>query len=52
MKIRAAVAFDAKKPIEIVALDIEVPKAREALVETMATGICHSDANALDVVAY
>ena len=48
MKTRAAVAFEAKKPLEIVELDLEGPKAGEVLVEIMATGICHTDAYTLD----
>src|SRR3979409_605671 len=48
MKIRAAVAFEAKKPLEIVELDLEGPKAGEVLVEIKATGICHTDAYTLD----
>src|SRR6201991_1644053 len=48
MKTRAAVAFEAKKPLEIVELDIEGPKAGEVLVEIKATGICHTDAYTLD----
>ncbi|GAB4520549.1 MAG: S-(hydroxymethyl)glutathione dehydrogenase/class III alcohol dehydrogenase [Amphiplicatus sp.] len=48
MKTRAAVAFEAKKPLEIVELDLEGPKAGEALVEIKATGVCHTDAYTLD----
>ncbi|MBB36947.1 MAG: S-(hydroxymethyl)glutathione dehydrogenase/class III alcohol dehydrogenase [Hirschia sp.] len=48
MKTRAAVAFEAKKPLEIVELDLEGPKDGEVLVEIMATGICHTDAYTLD----
>ena len=48
MKTRAAVAFEPKKPLEIVELDLEGPKAGEVLVEIMATGICHTDAYTLD----
>ncbi len=48
MKTRAAVAFEAKMPLEIVELDLEGPKAGEVLVEIMATGICHTDAYTLD----
>src|SRR5689334_18386956 len=48
MKTRAAVAFEAKKPLEIVELDLDGPKAGEVLVEIMATGICHTDAYTLD----
>lgn len=48
MKTRAAVAFEAEKPLEIVELDLEGPRAGEVLVEIMATGICHTDAYTLD----
>ena len=48
MKTRAAVAFEAKRPLEIVELDLDGPKASEVLVEIMATGICHTDAYTLD----
>jgi S-(hydroxymethyl)glutathione dehydrogenase/alcohol dehydrogenase len=44
MKSRAAVAFTAGKPLEIVEVDLEGPKSGEVLVEIMATGICHTDA--------
>ncbi len=47
MKTRAAVAFEAKQPLEIVELDLEGPKAGEVLVEIKATGICHTDAYTL-----
>lgn len=43
MKTRAAVAFEAGQPLEIVELDLEGPKAGEVLVEIKATGICHTD---------
>src|SRR6202023_501852 len=48
MKTRAAVAFEAKRPLEIVELDLEGPRAGEVLVEIKATGICHTDAYTLD----
>ncbi|MFM5906222.1 MAG: alcohol dehydrogenase catalytic domain-containing protein, partial [Novosphingobium sp.] len=48
MKTRAAVAFEAKKPLEIVELDLEGPRDGEVLVEIMATGVCHTDAYTLD----
>ena len=48
MKTRAAVAFEAKRPLEVVELDLEGPKAGEVLVEIMATGICHTDSYTLD----
>ncbi len=43
MKTRAAVAFEAGKPLEIVEVDLEGPKAGEVLVEVKATGVCHTD---------
>ncbi|MHA6728732.1 S-(hydroxymethyl)glutathione dehydrogenase/class III alcohol dehydrogenase [Devosia sp. A369] len=43
MKTRAAVAFQAGKPLEIVEVDLEAPKAGEVLIEIKATGICHTD---------
>lgn len=43
MKTRAAVAFEAGKPLEIVEVDLEGPKAGEVMVEMKATGICHTD---------
>jgi S-(hydroxymethyl)glutathione dehydrogenase/alcohol dehydrogenase len=44
MKSRAAVAFAAGQPLEIVEVDLEGPKSGEVLVEIKATGICHTDA--------
>lgn len=44
MKTRAAVAFEANQPLEIVELDLEGPQAGEVLIENKATGICHTDA--------
>ena len=44
MKTRAAVAFAAGKPLEIIEVDLEGPKAGEVLVELKATGVCHTDA--------
>ena len=43
MKTRAAVAMEAGKPLEIMEVDLEGPRAGEVLVEIMATGICHTD---------
>jgi S-(hydroxymethyl)glutathione dehydrogenase / alcohol dehydrogenase len=48
LKTRAAVAFEAKRPLEIIEADLEGPKAGEVLVEIKATGICHTDAYTLD----
>ncbi len=44
MKTRAAVAFEAGKPLEIVEVDLAGPREGEVLVEIKATGICHTDA--------
>lgn len=43
MKTRAAVAVAAGKPLEIMEVDLDGPKAGEVLVEIRATGICHTD---------
>jgi len=43
MKTRAAVAYQAGKPLEIEEVDLEGPKAGEVLVENKATGACHTD---------
>ncbi|MCF6320871.1 MAG: S-(hydroxymethyl)glutathione dehydrogenase/class III alcohol dehydrogenase [Rhizobiaceae bacterium] len=43
MKTRAAVAFEAGKPLEICEVDLEGPREGEVLVEIKATGICHTD---------
>jgi S-(hydroxymethyl)glutathione dehydrogenase/alcohol dehydrogenase len=43
MKTRAAVAFEAGKPLEITEVNLDGPRAGEVLVEIMATGLCHTD---------
>ncbi len=43
MKVRAAVAYEAKKPLVVEEVDLEGPKAGEVLVQLKATGICHTD---------
>ena len=48
MKTRAAVAWEAKKPLTIETIEIGGPKPGEVLVEVMATGVCHTDAYTLD----
>ncbi|WP_020407156.1 S-(hydroxymethyl)glutathione dehydrogenase/class III alcohol dehydrogenase [Hahella ganghwensis] len=47
MKSRAAVAFAAGKPLEIVEVDVQGPKAGEVMVQIVATGVCHTDAYTL-----
>ncbi|MGX1199166.1 S-(hydroxymethyl)glutathione dehydrogenase/class III alcohol dehydrogenase [Parvibaculum sp. MBR-TMA-1.3b-4.2] len=44
MDVKAAVAFEAGKPLEIETVQLEGPKEGEVLVEIKATGICHTDA--------
>ena len=43
MDVRAAVAFEAGKPLTIETVQLEGPKEGEVLVEIKATGICHTD---------
>src|SRR5450631_3440211 len=47
MKVRAAVALGAGKPLSVETVDLEGPRAGEVLVEIRATGICHTDAYTL-----
>jgi S-(hydroxymethyl)glutathione dehydrogenase/alcohol dehydrogenase len=47
MKSRAAVAWEANKPLTIEEVDVQGPRAGEVLVEMMATGVCHTDAYTL-----
>ena len=44
MKTNAAVALEAGKPLEIMEVDLDGPRAGEVLVEIKATGVCHTDA--------
>jgi S-(hydroxymethyl)glutathione dehydrogenase/alcohol dehydrogenase len=43
MDVKAAVAFEAGKPLAIETVRLDGPKAGEVLVEIKATGICHTD---------
>ncbi|ARO34112.1 bifunctional alcohol dehydrogenase class 3/S-(hydroxymethyl)glutathione dehydrogenase 2 (plasmid) [Rhizobium sp. NXC14] len=43
MDVRAAVAVQAGKALEVMTVQLEGPKAGEVLVEVKATGICHTD---------
>lgn len=47
MKMRAAIAFAAGKPLEAIGVDLEGPKAGEVLVELKATGVCRNHASSL-----
>ena len=44
MKARAAVAWEANKPLSIEEIEVQGPKAGEVLVRMVATGVCHTDA--------
>ena len=43
MDVKAAVAFEAGKPLSVETVQLEGPKEGEVLVELKATGICHTD---------
>ena len=43
MRTKAAVALEAGKPMEIMEVELDGPKAGEVLVEIKATGLCHTD---------
>ena len=43
MDVRAAVAYEAGKPLVIETVQLEGPRAFEVLVEVKATGVCHTD---------
>ena len=44
IKSRAAVAFEAGKPLQIVEVDVAPPQKGEVLVRIVASGVCHTDA--------
>lgn len=44
MQVKAAVAYQAGKPLSVEMVDLAGPKAGEVLVEIKATGVCHTDA--------
>src|SRR5262245_34365118 len=43
MDVRAAVAFEKGKPLEVTTVTLDGPKAGEVLVEIKATGVWHTD---------
>ncbi|HXW82803.1 MAG TPA: S-(hydroxymethyl)glutathione dehydrogenase/class III alcohol dehydrogenase [Candidatus Binataceae bacterium] len=47
MKVRAAIATAAGRPLEVETVELTGPKAGEVLVEIKATGVCHTDAYTL-----
>jgi S-(hydroxymethyl)glutathione dehydrogenase/alcohol dehydrogenase len=47
MKSRAAVAWEAGKPLSIEQVEVQGPKDGEVLLQIKATGVCHTDAYTL-----
>jgi len=47
LDVRAAVAFEAGKPLTIETVQLDAPNAGEVLIEIKATGVCHTDAYTL-----
>jgi S-(hydroxymethyl)glutathione dehydrogenase / alcohol dehydrogenase len=47
MQVKAAVAFQADRPLEITTVNLAPPQAGEVLVQIEATGVCHTDAYTL-----
>jgi S-(hydroxymethyl)glutathione dehydrogenase/alcohol dehydrogenase len=44
VRIRAAVAFEPARPLEVCEIELAGPRAGECLVRLAATGVCHTDA--------
>jgi S-(hydroxymethyl)glutathione dehydrogenase/alcohol dehydrogenase len=44
MKSRAAVAWEAGKPLQVEEVDVAAPKEGEVMVRIVASGVCHTDA--------
>ncbi|AFZ04156.1 S-(hydroxymethyl)glutathione dehydrogenase/class III alcohol dehydrogenase [Calothrix sp. PCC 6303] len=47
VKVKAAIAYQAGKPLTIETVDLAPPRSREVLVEIKASGVCHTDAYTL-----
>ncbi len=43
METKAAIAYEAQKPLVIEKVQLRGPEAGECLVEIKATGVCHTD---------
>ena len=43
MKTKAAIAYAAGRPLEVVTVELAGPKAGEVLIEIRASGVCHTD---------
>ena len=44
IKSRAAVAFAPNQPLQVVEIDVEMPRKGEVLIRNTHTGVCHTDA--------
>jgi S-(hydroxymethyl)glutathione dehydrogenase/alcohol dehydrogenase len=44
MKMKAAICWEAKAPLEVEEIDLAAPKQGECLVRLAASGVCHTDA--------
>jgi len=44
MKCKAAVAWEAKQPLQIEDIEVEGPREGEVLLKVIASGVCHTDA--------
>ena len=47
MKSKAAIAWEAGKPLSIEEVEVQGPQAGEVLIQIKATGVCHTDAFSL-----
>jgi S-(hydroxymethyl)glutathione dehydrogenase/alcohol dehydrogenase len=47
MQIKAALFREANKPLSIETIEIDTPGPHEVLIQTVASGVCHSDLHAL-----
>jgi Zn-dependent alcohol dehydrogenase len=45
---KAAVAFEAKKPLEVTDVQVAPPKAGEVRVKVLSNALCHTDIYTLD----
>lgn len=48
IKCRAAVAWEAKKPLTIEEIEVQPPKAHEVRIQILYTALCHTDIYTLD----
>ena len=44
MKMRAAICWEPRRPLEVTEVELDGPRAGECLVRLVATGVCHTDA--------